>query len=279
MTWRDVARRDLLSEWRSRLVPAVFLALLAFSAGTLAVLLALDSEFTPPPAQSQAVLVVGSVLSLFVPLLALVATYAALVGERTSGSVRFLLGLPNSRLDAFAGKYASRGGLVLASLVVGFGLGAVPLLAGFREVAPGEFALVGLATLVYALVFVGLGLAVSALFSTDTRAVAGAIGVFLLFRVGWPGMQALALRQFTPRDEYVRPAWYFLLGRVNPINAYVATTVPFVHEDPLFHPLLTTTDGVETVYRSPAFAAAVLLAWAVVAPVLGYLRFRGIDLL
>ena len=131
-----------------------------------------------------------------------------------------------------------------------------------------------LVTLPYALLFVGVGLAASAWADTDNLAVAVVVSVYALFRVGWPSAQWLAIEISTAR-HYEQPEWYFWLGRVNPMNAYVRLTTAFLPSDD--HPLLTVPDeGVAQVATSAEFALVVVIVWAVVAPLvgLGYVRRR-----
>lgn len=276
MTWRDVARRDLTSAHRSRTLPAVALAMLALTAGLVLLLLWLaDPEY--PPSMEEAVLLVGTAVALLVPLVAILATYGAVAGERTAGTVRFLLGLPNSRADAYAGKYVSRGLIVVVPLAVGAVLAAPLVAVGFEHGSAGGVLLLGAASVLYGLVFVGIGLAASVGLATETRAVAAALGAYLLLRVGWPAMQAGALTYVGAETFAPYPAWYYWLGRVNPINAYVALTTRLA-EFEYGHPFLSSAGEVNTVATTPGFALAVLLAWAVAVPALGYLQFREADL-
>ena len=273
MTWRDVVRRDLRSAYRSRAAPAVAVFLLLASVGAaIGILLVSYSS----PANSAGSVVVGSALSFVVPVVALMGTYGALVGERTTGSVRFLLGLPNSRADAYLGKYVSRALVVLVPLLVGTLATALVVVFGFRDGSFLDAMLLGVAGVPFALAFVGVGLTCSAIADTDTRAVAAAVGAFVAFRVGWPALQFVLLSRL--EDQYPRPEWYFELGRINPINAYVAVTTATV--DVEFHPLLTRPGpNVDSVVVDPWFGAAVLVAWALLAPVGGYLYWRRRDLL
>ena len=321
MSWREVARRDVLSVYRSRTGPAVAalvalftvvpvgLMALAADAATVAavggvvtvgVLLGMVFFGTPrtiaavvavftglallwtaavadprnAPGMDDAVVVVGSAMSLVVPIVALLASYAAVVGERTTGSVRFLFGLPNSRQGAYVGKYLSRAAVVCVPLLVGLPLAAVIVEASFENGS--LLGMLGLlfATLPYALLFVGLGLAASAWADTDNLAVAVVVSIYALFRVGWPSVRWLAIEISTAR-HYDRPEWYFWLGRMNPMNAYIRLTTTFLPRDD--HPLLAVPDeGVAQAATSAEFALLVVAAWAVVAPLagLGYVRRR-----
>lgn len=272
MTWRDVARRDLRSLSRSRAGPVVALLVLLSSAGVAAGVPLVSSL---PPAGSAASVVVGSALSFVLPVVALVGSYGALVGERTRGSVRFLLGLPTSRTEAYLGKYVARSLVVLVPLLVGTIGTAVVVALTYRDGSFLDALVVGLAGVPLALAFVGFGLTCSALANTDTQAVAAAIGLFVLFRVGWPVGQFLLLSRL--EDPYPRPDWYFEVGRLDPINAYVAVTASV--SDVSFHPLLTRAGPtVETVAVEPWFASVVLLAWAVLAPLGGSLYWQRRDM-
>ena len=228
------------------------------------------------PGTGTAVLFAGGGLSFLLPLVGLIGSYAALVGERETGSVRFLLGLPNSRDDAYAGKFAARAAVVCVPLVVCLLLTGVIVALTFRD---GSFlAMVGLTavSIPYALLFVGIGLTASSYAETSNRAVAVVIAVFAVLRGGWPAVQFLMLTGV--EDAYPRPEWYFWVGRLNPINAYVKLTTLFA-EFEYGHPLITTPDEVATVTTTHWFAAVVLLAWTVLAPVAGLLYFRRRDLL
>ncbi|MFC4551033.1 MULTISPECIES: ABC transporter permease subunit [Halorussus] len=251
----------------------------AFTVLAVALTLALSdpqsARYRPPMAL--AVVTVGSALSFLLPLVCLVGSYAALVGESETGSVRFLLGLPNSRDDAYLGKYRSRATIVVVPLVVCLALTGVIVAATFRD---GSFlGMMGL-TLVsipYALLFVGIGLSASAYSDTSNRAVAVALAAFVALRVGWPGLQFVLLQGV--RDRFSRPEWYYWIGRINPINAYVKLTTLFADVGG-GHPLISTPyEPISSVALGYPFAAVVLLVWTALAPLAGLLYFRKRDLL
>jgi ABC-2 type transport system permease protein len=230
-----------------------------------------------PPPMRFAVISVGGALSLLLPLVGLISSYAALVGERETGSVRFLLGLPNSRVDAYSGKFLSRSTVVLIPLIIGMVLTAIVVALTFED---GSFlGMLGL-TLVsvpYALLFVGIGLSASAYADSSNRAVAIVIAVFVTLRMGWPALQWLGLQGM--ENAHPRPEWFFWVGRINPINAYVKLTTLFA-EFEYGHPLIMIPEGaVSTIATSHAFAAVVLLVWTVLAPIAGLVYFRDRDLI
>jgi ABC-2 type transport system permease protein len=249
-------------------------------------LLVLGATLLNPPADPNPelvdafVLAIGSGLSLLVPLFALLGSYGALAGERSTGSIRFLLGLPNSRSDAYIGKFLSRAGLVAVALFVALGLLAVVVVAtqGLEDAL--RLLALGLLTLPYIFIFVGIGLLASALGKTENHAVAMAIGFFAVLRGAWLAIQWPLMRRPEPFEEQPT-ALYFWVGRVNPVNAYAeATTLLFDEGEFFTHPLLTTSeDVVAPLAQSTEFALGVLVLWAVVMPAAGYLVFRYRDVL
>jgi ABC-2 type transport system permease protein len=240
-------------------------------------------QWAEPPNQQAAVVVIGSALSFVVPLVAMLGTYAALVGERERGSVRFLYGLPNSRDDVYLGKYLARSAVVVVPLVGGLLVGAV--VAAFTFEAGASLGLLGvmLLSVPYALLFVGAGISASGVADNDNQAVALVVGVFVLFRAVWPAVQWLSIQGL--RDAYPRPVWYFWIGRLNPMNAYTKLTTLFVDRQ-ANHPLLTTPNTYEgptvasqSLATSHELAVVVLLFWTVVAPLAGLAYYRRRDLL
>lgn len=231
------------------------------------------------PGMQVAVLTMGTALSFVVPLVALLGSYAAVVGERETGSVRFLLGLPNTRDDAYVGKFCSRAAVVCVPLVLALVLTGIIVQLTFEGGSLVGILGLAIVTVPYALLFVGIGLTASAYADTSQRAVAVVITVFAALRAGWPALQWLGLQSMEEAFVYPKPAWFFWVGRLNPINAYVKLTTLFA-EFEYGHVLLTSPEGAAlTVATTHWFAAVVLLAWTVVAPVFGLWYFRRRDLL
>jgi ABC-2 type transport system permease protein len=289
MSLRTVVEDDLLRLRRSPLGWGVALAVLAPTAGVglLVVLFELvDATGQPPAPFDNIMMAVGVLLSFGLPFVAMLGSYSAIVHERESGSIRFLLGFPNSRLDAYAGKYVSRTVLLSVSVLVGFAvLGAV----GFGILQePDAVALLAflLATVAFALVFVGFGVAISGVANSLIGATAAIIGTYVVFRGGWMILQYGALYLARGGENVARPPypdWYFFIGRINPINAFVTVLVDVLDRGPqtLARQVLITQPRpeVNTVATDTSFAALALLGWLVVTPLVGYLVFRQRDLL
>ena len=285
MTWRTVMGDDLLGVRRSRLGWGVAATTFVFTAG-VAVLVALANYSSPasdPPPFDTIMLLIGSLVSIILPFIAMLGSYGAIIQERETGSVRFLLGLPNSRLEAYVGKYLSRSTLLTASTVVGFVVVAAVGFGILREPDVLAFVLFVLLTIGFGLVFVGIGLAASAVFDSETQVTTGIISAYVLFRGLWPVMQWGGLYLTRPDGEQgVRPypEWYFYLGRFDPMNAYLKGVNVLFNDDGQF-PLLTNPRGPEVDYFAVTewYALFAIALWLVVVPVVGYLVFVKKDVL
>ncbi|QSG08011.1 ABC transporter permease [Halapricum desulfuricans] len=103
-------------------------------------------------------------VALVVPLIALVAAYLSIAGERESGSIKFTLGAPVDRSAVVLGKLLSRSGVVLAGLGVSFviGTGIAQVLVPEMTFEYADYAIFIGVTLLYALAYVAVAVAISA---------------------------------------------------------------------------------------------------------------------
>lgn len=162
-------------------------------------------------------------LALFVvPLMALFPSASALAGEREVGTLEYLLAQPVTRAEVYAGKWLGVAAAVLLSLVGGFAV------VGGTAAARGMplLLLTGLAGLagLLALVFVSVGMWISAATSTQGRATSLGLTVWLTFLalgslglmggfVGW-GVPALALEVWA----FVDPVEAFRMAMISALD-------------------------------------------------------------
>jgi len=257
--------------------------------------------FADDPGATQLVQGLALPMQVIVPLAALIAGYMSIVGERRSGSIKVLLGLPPTRSDVVFGKLLGRSGVVATAVLTAFVVATVlsGLLIGGVPLA--ELGGLLLASILLGLAFVGIAVGVSAAVSSRGRAMAAVVGTYLLFLGFWDvligGLYRLVTGAFPPSpivpQDPIEP-WALLLQRLNPMEAYgvVASalidtrvfplTLQFpIGINPTPNPNVATADlvtGEVPFYLNDWFAGVVLLAWFVVPVVLGYVRFRGVDL-
>lgn len=245
------------------------------------------------------------VTSIILPIVALIATYLAIAGERDSGSIKFMLSLPNTRFEVFAGKLLSRGLTVALAVAITFGV-AGSLLA----IRAGEVDIVFLVAstgvmALYALTFVSIAIAMSAAVASRSRAIAGAVASYFVLVVFY----IFPIASITDVVSWINEA---LLGQGTNWDLYnfAEYTSPFIafqktlnfvlpeqlQSQPLIQSRLFALRGSDDasreairqaaqltesdlpVYLQNEFSLIVLGFWIVAPLALGYWRFQRADL-
>ncbi|MFB6354466.1 MAG: ABC transporter permease subunit, partial [Halobacteriales archaeon] len=215
-TWRAVARKDFEDAARSRMLwglIAVFVAFLTMALFSAQQLFPEGVTVTP----ERALAGVAMLGQLFVPGIALVAGYLAVVGERRTGSLRVLLAYPFTRGDVVTGKLVGRLLVTGTALAVGyaFASGLVAVLYGLPD-TDAFLGFVGAGVLL-GMTFTGLAVGGSAAAASRGRAMALTVGSFMAMVFFWkPVVVGLyyAANGSLP-DLSVEP-WYVLAKRLNP---------------------------------------------------------------
>lgn len=298
MSFRDVLRRDLRESVRTRVGVAMFVVVLGAVAlpaaeilyrpvledrSVLAILLEFielsvyrirDGAVVAPG--NALVIWLGTAIAWTVPLASLLLSYNAVLGERRRGTIKFLLGLPNSRLAVLSGKVAARSAILIAPV----GLASL----AFATVVTPETALQLVPLLGYSvlltLCFVTIGVAISTLTTGGRRAIFLSISAYVVFRLAWRGFQFAYLGYTTgrvvPRGAY--PDWFYLTSRLNPIHAAEAGVASLVDGADLFGNPFVAYAPPGSIYAADWLPAAVLGSWTVVVFGLTYARFRRTDI-
>jgi ABC-2 type transport system permease protein len=294
MTWQQVARKDFEDAVRSKMLWGIIAVFVAFMGFVLAV--AIGTTDTSEATGGAALALTAQLNQLFVPLVALVAGYMAVVGERRSGSLRVLLSYPHSRRDVVVGKLAGRSAVIAVTLVAGslVTIAMVAVLVASPELAD-VAGLLG-ATVLFGVAFTGLAVGISAATGTRGKAMALAIGSLLVFLVVWDAAAAGVYAGITGSlpGLSVEP-WYFLLKRLSPVGAFRTLAEGFIDGrlQPFFQmgleqvppdtpPSERTVEarvgGALPFYLSEWFAALTLAAWGLVPSVVGAFRLERSDL-
>lgn len=281
MSARTVAAKDFRSVTRSRGLWAVatLLALLfaAVAYGFQGYRMSAAEQF------AQLFRTLSMVLAVLLPLVALLASYMAIAGERESGGIKFLLGFPNTRRDVFVGKLASRLAVVGAVVTFMFVAAASVAVARHGVLLAGLVVGLFLLSLVYAAAFVAVAVALSGAVAAKSRAIAAAVGSYfvlvLLFLV--PGVRLTAIVRWFHTSILGAAAnqnLYDAVSYLSPVVAYQkATNLVFPAEQ--HQPVFRRPQDVDLpAYLGDEVSLAVFAAWLVVPLVVGYLRFDRADL-
>lgn len=266
-----VARKDYADAIRSRwllVLTALFVLIVSLAAYIV----------RPPEGQtvsSNALLgsiVIDLLATTLVPITALVIGYNAISGERESGSLKLLLSLPHSRADVVFGKVIGRAAAFSTAIAVGFVLPALLLAIGPLTFDVGGF--VGFVLLVCLLgsVFVAIAVGFSAAVSSQLRALAGAITLYLLFIPVWSAVQFPLSLWLMASDPWWIPLdgeqTMRLLTLLRPTGAFGVVS------DALLQDRLFTGEDV----RMQVSSLVMLVAWTLIPPLAGLLKFENTDL-
>jgi ABC-2 type transport system permease protein len=272
--WLTIARKEFADALRSRMIWGIVVIIAVMTSLSAGISLLI------PDVEGGAEMAIGGAsqfAGLLVPIMALIAAYLAIAGERESGSLKMILGLPPSRGEVLLGKFLGRSGVVVIGLALGFvvsGVVTAVLYGGLPVVA---FIGTTILTVLLGVSFVGIAIGISAVTATRARAMTLAITAYLGLTLLWdlaPNAVHLLVTGGMPGG--VVPPWFLILQGLSPTGAYNA----------LVQRLLlgggaavdARIGGPAPSYLDPAVFLGILFAWAVVPLLVGYLRFRRADL-
>lgn len=282
MSVRSVTGKDFTAARRSRALWAVatLLALLTALIGFA------HEGYLSGPEQTVRELfrLLAMLLGVLLPIVALVASYMSIAGERESGGIKFLLGMPNTRRDVFLGKLASR--LVVVAAIVTFMFVATASAAVARNGFLPLGLVVGLwaITVVYGSVFVSIAVALSSAVAARSRAIGAAIGSYFLLVILYvfPTIRVGAIVQWlhhTVLGFPKNPDLYDAVTYTSPYIAYRKATNLVLPEEIQREVFRRTSEQPDLAwYLGDELSVVVFAAWLVGALVVGYLRFERSDL-
>ncbi|MBZ6495050.1 ABC transporter permease [Natrinema longum] len=275
-----VAKKDFRDAVRSRVLIGLTALFALFTAGGAFVASWASELFEEGGAQStiDLILALQTPAGFLVPIIALIVGYGAIARERESGSLKFLLGLPHRRRDVVLGKVLGRTGVVAVSILVGFAVGLAGLFAFVGSVSLVDYVAFTLVTVLFGFVYVCIGVGISSLTRSTTRAAVGVIVVVVLFWFLW-GLVGQALLFATEGTLLVQslPDWYLVYSSLPPGTAYGSAISAVLGETQL---ALTTMYDIETVplVARPWFGFVLLAIWALVPLGVGLSWFDRVDL-
>lgn len=287
MSWTTIARKDFADGARAKSLWALSALFIVFAAG--AAYLYAEVFASGPSGDVTALGLIGFLnvaSSTLIPIIALLVGYKAIAGERESGSLKLLLGLPHSRADVVTGKLAGRTLVVALPILVGYLIAAGIGIAMYTSFDVVNFLLFTLLTVLLGMSFVGIAVGFSSATRSVSRAGALAIGVWLVFQFLWGVITLLlvwAANGFSLDIGQV-PEWAIVFNTLSPGTAYGLGVASLLPSDPSIGLMMFGTNtgaqasGDLPFYLTGWYGVLVLVAWVVVPTVLGYLRFDGTDL-
>jgi len=301
MSTLAVAKKDFKDVRRAKTLWLV-IGLLGLIAGLLAYVFEGNTTTPDQEVVENLFQAIGGLNAILLPIVVLIATYLAIAGEREQGSIKFLLGLPNSRRDIVFGKLLSRLGMVSVAVSVMFLVALVIALVKFAVFPAGVFFGVFAMTLLYGAVFVSVAIAMSSLTASRSRAVAGAVGTYFLSILVYflPAINVREIVRFLYEDvlgQSMNLDLYQFVQYTSPFFAFqkaLNLVVPERMENSIFKnerasevssPSSDASEfeaAVEAVelpfYLTDEFSLVILAAWMVIPLAIGYWRFERADI-
>ncbi|SFR88990.1 ABC-2 type transport system permease protein [Halomicrobium zhouii] len=188
MSWDVVARKEFRDALRSKGLWVLSLVFTAFFVIPAAAALYFDVGVRGDQAVGMQLLieiVYLNIVTLFLPLVAIFAGYAAISKERTSGSLKLLLSLPHSRKDVIIGKVVGRCGVVGVPLAGAFLVNALFLMASRLTFKPGLYVTFALFSMVFALVIVAVAVSISGAVENSLYSIVGNMTFFVSITFFW----------------------------------------------------------------------------------------------
>ena len=214
-----IAAKELRDGFRNRWIFAAIVLL-----ATLALVLALVGS-APVGAIKASPLntTVASLSSLGVyllPLIALMLSYNALVGEFEHGTMVLLLTYPAPRWQVVIGKFVGHLSILTLAIVIGYGLSGIGIALTGGADAQGWSAFAALigSSILLGAIFISLGYLISSLTTDGNKAAGMAVGLWVLLVV----MYDLALLGVLIADkgETISEQLFSWLMLINPTDAY-----------------------------------------------------------
>lgn len=214
-----VAGQEVRASYRNRWVIATTLLLAALG---LSLSLVGSAPVGTVDADPLAVVVVSlASLSIFlVPLIALLLSFDAIVGEAERGTLLLLLAYPIARWQVVIGKYLGHTAILALATVVGYGAAGAALatVKSSGIDAWHAFAVLVATSILLGAAFLALGTLCSAVVRERATAAGLAVGLWLLFVLIYDA--ALIGLLVADQGRVVTPAVLDALLLVNPADAY-----------------------------------------------------------
>ena len=218
-----------------------------------------------------------AISTFLIPILGLMLSYAAVVGEKERGSILLLMSMPITRNETILGKFLGLGAVMLAAVLSGLGIGGLVIMAFAGTEGWENFVVFLLGAIVFALAFLSVGLLLSSV--AKRRGIAMGLAVFLWFFFAFMfdliilGVFVGTGGSFPPTPGQALPDWVYVAQLVNPVDAFGSFAVRAFDLSTAFGFPLELPDFV-----SIGTTGLSMALWALVPLGLAAWRFRRQDL-
>jgi len=276
MSWQAIAKKDVRDSVRSRTLWAMiglFLGLILL----LSWLISPDSGEGTFLAAAGLTFLVG--VLFFVPMAGLLLSVKSIVRERQSGTINLLLSLPHTRSEMVIGKFVGRSIVMVITVVAGFLPALLYLFVQVDGASMFQLLTFLFALAVFGIMWVGIGIGLSALVNSETQATISGVVIFFVMSL-WPFILEnlnITLPDFVGRFwlYIVFADLFFLPGRIREGEFTFPSVVEF---DDLFVEELDEV-AISVGPHLQMWFVLVIVAFYIALPLgFGYYRFKTTDL-
>ena len=192
-------------------------------------------------------------VQILIPIIALMLSYATIVGEREKGSLSLLLSYPIKREEIIIGKFLGLSSVLAIAIFIGFGISGIIIGINVKDVQWGDYLVFILSSILFGVVYIALAIFFSSVLKKRSTAIGAAIFIWFLFAMIWNIILfGILVSNYgfdkISQEDWMAPDWYYVSSIINPITAFsmlVALNVGPVQADiagklPTFYTTETT---------------------------------------
>ena len=164
-----------------------------------------------------------SLVQYLIPIIALMLSYGAVVGEIERGSMSAFLSLPVKRFEIILGKFLGLSSVLAVSIIAGFGIAGIIIGINVGEINIGEYLFFLISSILLGMVFVCLGLFASSFFKRRSTSMGMAVFLWFFFTMIWSvitiGVASMIVDIGSIATGSI-PDWYYAIEMINPLSSY-----------------------------------------------------------
>lgn len=164
-----------------------------------------------------------SLVQYLIPIIALMLSYGAVVGEIERGSMSAFLSLPVKRFEIILGKFVGLSTVLAVSIIAGFGIAGIIIGLNVGDINIGEYLFFLVASILLGTVFISLGLFASSFFKRRSTSMGMAVFLWFFFTMIWSvitlGVASMIVDIGSIASGDI-PDWYFAIEMINPLSSY-----------------------------------------------------------
>jgi Cu-processing system permease protein len=270
-----IAGKEIQEALRNRWVLATTL-LLAALALTLTLLGSAPTGTVGVRALDVVIVSLSSLSIFLLPLIALLISHDAIVGEVERGTMLLLLSYPVGRWQVLLGKFAGHLAILTFATILGYGVAALVLAVTGAAIDAGSLGAFGMmigSSVLLGAVFIAIGYLVSALVRERATAAGIAIGIWLLLVVIYD--MALLGLLVLDQGRTISGAVLNALLLANPTDVYRIFNLSGSANVSLFSGMAGLADAIAL---NPFVLLVALIAWALLPLSLAALAFSRREL-